>query len=162
MFRTRLFVLVAALGLLIAFTGCGDEGTTATGSDEADQTEASEPEDTEDTDEPEEEEKSACLGKKKGPVTKVVAGKLAESFGAAIRFYPPKLKLPAGKVVTLNIVHGGGPAHTFTVDALDCDTGVVAAGDSVFVSFKVPAGVTPFYCQPHKSAGMDGEIIGVK
>ena len=135
MFRTRIFILFAALALFIAFTGCGDEGTTTPGSDEVDQTEASEPEETEDTDEAE-EEVSACLGKKKGPVTKVVAGKLAESFGAAVRFYPPKLKLPAGKVVTLNIVHGGGPAHTFTLD--------------------------PFYCQPHQSAGMDGEIIGVK
>jgi plastocyanin len=93
----------------------------------------------------------------------VLAGREGGTAGLdAYKFHPKTLRLPAGKVVTLKVVYGAGPPHTFTVDALDCDTGFLAAGDVAFVSFRVPKGTTEFYCAPHKGGGMYGEIIGVK
>lgn len=154
--RTSAFVIAALMA--VAFTACGSEGDgTPSGSGDTEATEATD----QTADEPEEE--SECLGKKKGPVVKLLAGKPGGDGAGldAFRFHPDKLRLPAGKDVTLKIVHGAGHPHTFTSDALDCDTGFLAAGDSVFVSFKVPKGTTPFVCTPHIEGGMDGKIVGI-
>ncbi|MGH2808782.1 MAG: cupredoxin domain-containing protein [Actinomycetota bacterium] len=105
---------------------------------------------------------SACLGKRKGSVHKVLLGRSGGSATGtdAGRFHPDTLRLPAGKFVTIKLVHGAGSTHTFTIDALDCDSGLLAVGDVAFVSFKVPKGTTEFHCIPHGSGGMDGRIIG--
>ena len=149
---------IAAL-MTVAFTACGNEGGgTPSGSEGAETTEA-----TDETADAPEEEKSACLGKKKGPVTKVLAGKqpTGSSFGTQIRFFPEKLRLPAGKFVTLHVVWGAGPTHTLTIDSIDCDSGFLTVGDDAFISFKVPKGTTPFYCVPHESVGMKGKIVSI-
>ncbi len=80
----------------------------------------------------------------------------------AHRFQPDRLKLEAGKFVTIKLTNPSQSltSHTFTIDSLNCNTGLVPPGGTATVTFKVPEGTTVFYCIPHKEFPMDGEIIG--
>lgn len=150
-------VVAIVLLLGVFLSGCGKDGEQTPSADsEATQTPEPEPEET-----TEEEKPSACLTTKKGPVIKIVTGKsdTGTQFDD-VRFFPSKLKLPAGEFVTFKLTNPSNLAHTFTVDSLDCTTDYIQAGQTGFVSFEVPKGSTPFYCTPHE-AFMTGEIIGV-
>lgn len=77
-------------------------------------------------------------------------------------FTPKDLKLEAGKSYTLKFNNAADKPHTFTVDALALDSGVVPAGETRTVSFSAPAnpGVYESYCAVpgHKDLGMVGTL----
>ena len=74
-------------------------------------------------------------------------------------FSPPTLTVPAGTTVTWT--NTDQAAHTVTADDGSFDTGFVAAGQTVSLTFATP-GTYPYYCIPHGApggAGMAGVIV---
>jgi plastocyanin len=137
--------------LLLAGTSvisCSDKNKSASGSTDND---AKAP--------VEEEEASACLGRKKGPVVELQAGKAGGDALARVRWYPHNLRLPAGRFVTIRITNPSSTPHNFAAESLDCETGLFRTGEMVMVSFKVPPGETDFVCPIH-DAFMTGNFIG--
>ena len=123
-------VLVAA-GLLIG--ACGDDDGT-------------------------EEEGSAATGGAGEETTE--AGGPTLSVSALDNFYRPKqLRVPAGEEVTIELTNDGNTVHTFTVPALDVDTGDVGSGDSETVTLTVSKD-TEFVCTIHdESDNMVGKLV---
>lgn len=73
-------------------------------------------------------------------------------------FAPSMLELPAGEEVTISTPNNGQNSHSFTIDDLDVDTGVIEAGEGAEVTFTVPEGETEYYCTVHGAAVMSGTI----
>lgn len=101
---------------------------------------------------------------KKFTVTGMEAGavKLTVS-GNEYSFSPKNLTVKAGQKVELTFRNTGATGHTFTVDELDLDTGIVAAGGSKTVTFTAPTtGVLSYtsYCTVtgHRGLGMVGTL----
>lgn len=147
------FVALTSLLLLTMVSCGGSETSEPTASNE--ETEQAEDQ----TEETEEEEASPCLtDKPQGSKVELLTGKESDEDFDQYRFFPDTLKLEAGKPVTLKIVNDTFLTHTFTSDALGCDTGSIPSGETVTVTFDVPRGTTEFICLPHKQA-MGGEIV---
>lgn len=75
-------------------------------------------------------------------------------------FAPSMLELPAGQEVTITTPNNGQNSHSFTIDELDVDTGVLGSGDTAEVTFTVPEGETQYYCTVHGAGVMSGTITG--
>ena len=102
-----------------------------------------------------------CLETKKGRVIEVMAGKPTDEQFAEVTWYPNDIKVPAGEFVTLEITNPTVRQHDFTSEDLDCGTDSFGKGETVTVSFEVPAGKSDFVCNIH-DAFMTGDIIGTK
>lgn len=141
------FVALTSLLLLTMVSCGGSETSEPTASNE--ETEQAEDQ-TEETEE--EEEASPCLtDKPQGSKVELLTGKESDEDFDQYRFFPDTLKLEAGKPVTLKIVNDTFLTHTFTSDALGCDTGSIPSGVTVTVTFDVPRGTTEFICLDRKS-----------
>ena len=70
--------------------------------------------------------------------------------------------MPAGSTVIVNITNTGVGFHDFVIDALDVNSGELAGGEQVQVTFTAPdePGEFQFYCSipGHKEAGMVGTL----
>ena len=100
---------------------------------------------------PEESQSSAC---DKGPKAKTEI----QLTQVDINFKPPKIKAPAGEMVTVLVSNKGQLEHTFTAPSVDCDTGFLTPGTKATVTFEMPDKAVEFYCVPHKLR-MTGEIV---
>ncbi|MGH2689682.1 MAG: cupredoxin domain-containing protein [Actinomycetota bacterium] len=65
------------------------------------------------------------------------------------RFEPATLSRPAGTRVTVVLDNEGALPHTFTINGLGADTGIVNAGDTKSVTFTVPSEPAEFVCTIH-------------
>ena len=103
-----------------------------------------------------------CLETKKGRVIEMAAGKPpTDGQFTEVNWYPRNIKVPAGEFVTLEITNPTARQHDFTSEDLDCQTDSFGKGETVTVSFEVPAGESDFECNIHE-AFMTGNIIGTK
>ncbi|HEX6262870.1 MAG TPA: cupredoxin domain-containing protein [Actinomycetota bacterium] len=73
-------------------------------------------------------------------------------------FAPSTLELTAGEEVTISTPNNGQNPHSFTIDDLGVDTGVLEAGEGSEVTFTVPEGETQYYCTVHGAEVMSGTI----
>lgn len=73
-------------------------------------------------------------------------------------FAPSMLELPAGDEVTISTPNNGQNPHSFTIDDLGVDTGVIDSGGSTEVTFTVPEGEAQYYCTVHGAEVMSGTI----
>jgi plastocyanin len=148
-------VAVARLLLLGALSmSCGDNSVSAPSPSSNDRSDESAEVPT-----PVEEKPFACLGRKKGPVVELKAGRAGGDALERVRWYPHDLKVPAGRFVTIRITNPSSTPHDFLAEALECKSEPIRSGDTITVSFKVPAGETDFVCPLHPSF-MTGNIIG--
>ena len=136
-------VLFALVALVLA--GCGDDGSTVSGSGSGVA-----------------EEAPVAL---EGDVEN--HGTEEADDGASIEmelddfyFGPTFVKTTPGATITLELHNEGSNPHTFTIDALGIDE-EVAAGDTAEVEVTLPDdGATAFYCSFHKdSNGMQGAFF---
>ncbi|MDQ3695655.1 MAG: cupredoxin domain-containing protein [Chloroflexota bacterium] len=83
--------------------------------------------------------------------------------GAEYGFDPAEPRVGAGESVSLTFANAGTIPHTFTIPAVEVDTGSVAAGASTTVTFTAPdsAGSHEFLCTfgGHPELGMVGTLI---
>jgi probable HAF family extracellular repeat protein len=81
---------------------------------------------------------------------------------ADIRFVPTELSVPAGSTVILNLTNTGVGTHDFVIDVLGVNSGELAGGEQIQVTFTAPdePGEFQFYCSVpgHKEAGMIGTL----
>jgi plastocyanin len=133
--------------VVILFAACGGGGTTdtASGGDDSGTTESPSPDESDEA----EEEVSACLS---APSAKT---KLAVN-SVDFAFKPTTLRAPAGEDVTVVLNNKGAQAHSFTVSDLECNTGSVAGGTKVSVTFTMPDVATEFTCIFHEN--MTGKL----
>lgn len=75
-------------------------------------------------------------------------------------FAPSSIELPVGDEVTISTPNNGQNPHSFTIDDLDVDTGVIEGGESTEVTFTVPEGETQYYCTVHGAEVMSGTLTG--
>lgn len=73
-------------------------------------------------------------------------------------FAPSRFPATAGEEITVNVSNNGQNSHSFTIDSLDVDTGVLAPGDSAEVTFTMPDQEAQFYCTVHGAEVMSGVI----
>lgn len=80
-----------------------------------------------------------------------------------LRFEPDSVVIPADTDVTITVINEGVLQHSFRVNALGVDTGVINGGDAVTVTFHAPAGTYDFYCDVpgHKEGGQVGTLTVV-
>ncbi len=74
-----------------------------------------------------------------------------------LAFTPATIKAPAGKPITVQYRNKDDLPHTFTVEAIGCDSNTVASGDSVQLTFDMPEGRTEFVCTIHPL--MTGRLV---
>jgi plastocyanin len=129
--RKRLVMGAAALALVLAGCGGGDEGGGGGGGNGG-------------TGEPGNEE---------------FAGKLFTVQAQDNSFAPAELRTAPSGEIGVEIINSGENTHTFTSEEAGFDSGEIAPGDAMIVSFEAPDGPTPFQCSIHGSGGMTGEII---
>ncbi len=83
--------------------------------------------------------------------------------GGEFHFDPAELRVAAGTDVTVTFTNVGSVPHTLTIPIADADTGAVAAGESVSLTFTAPdeAGSYEFICTfgGHAEEGMVGSLI---
>lgn len=95
-------------------------------------------------------------------VVEGVRGDLADAIPpvAAVdnSFAPDGFSAPAGQEVTVSVVNTGQNPHTFTIDSLGVDTGVLDAGQTGEVSFTMPDQAVEFVCTVHGADVMSGTI----
>jgi plastocyanin len=75
-----------------------------------------------------------------------------DMFGIATvdnNFAPSRLDVPAGEEITVEVQNNGQNPHSFTIDELDVDTGVLQAGETAEVTFAVPDEPVEFRCTVH-------------
>lgn len=80
---------------------------------------------------------------------------------AELAFGPDPLTIPIGKVVELRVVNEGSAPHTWTVHALDLDTGRLRGGESTTLVFRVDEpGAYEIMCDEpgHYRAGMKATL----
>jgi len=73
-------------------------------------------------------------------------------------FAPSMLAASFGDELTITVVNNGENPHSFTIDALEVDTGVLQAGDSAAVTFNMPDQDMEYYCTVHGAEVMSGTI----
>lgn len=73
-------------------------------------------------------------------------------------FAPSMLEIATGEEVTIMVRNNGVNPHTFTIDELDVDTGVLNGGDTAEVTFTMPDEEVEYYCTVHGRAIMSGTI----
>jgi len=77
-------------------------------------------------------------------------------------FTPSSITVSKGARVRITLTNGGTVYHSFTVDALSLDTGLVAPGSTASVDFTAPqtAGSYQFHCSVvgHADLGMVGTL----
>jgi plastocyanin len=148
----RLLLVFAVMTLIAPACGGGDSGSDSTSaSEEPGDAPTSESPDEATEEEPEEVDMTACL---KGPEAKTKITLRQVDF----MFKPRTLKVPAGEMITLVVQNEGSVDHTFTSDALKCDSDLVSPDTKTTVTFKMPKKAVPFYCTPHESA-MTGKLV---
>lgn len=72
-------------------------------------------------------------------------------------FAPSNFAAPAGEEITLTVTNNGQNPHTFTIESLNVDTGILESGQQAEVSFTMPDEEVPFICTVHGEA-MSGTI----
>jgi len=97
------------------------------------------------------------------PVSDTGGGDLATTQDVTmvdIEFQPTELTIPANTDVTINLVNQGNLPHSFAVDDLSVNSGVIDPGQSGSVTINAAPGTYEFYCDVpgHKEAGMVGTI----
>ncbi len=71
----------------------------------------------------------------------------------------PRIELPQGSVVTIDIINDDNVPHHFAIDGLNIAGNRINPGESVTISFGVPrAGTFQYRCVIHPVV-MDGEIV---
>ncbi|HEX2240642.1 MAG TPA: cupredoxin domain-containing protein [Actinomycetota bacterium] len=85
------------------------------------------------------------------------SGTEIELITRGMAFKPATLKAAAGEVVTVSYTNEDSVPHTFTAEAIGCDSNTVAADDSVQLTFEMPEGTTEFVCTIHPS--MKGRLV---
>jgi len=81
--------------------------------------------------------------------------------GSELKFQPNTLTAKVGQTVNVTLDNTGALEHSFLVDELSVDSGVVAGGSKKVVSFAPSAaGTYTFYCNisGHKEGGMTGTL----
>jgi len=73
-------------------------------------------------------------------------------------FAPSMLAASFGEELTITVVNNGENPHSFTIDELEVDTGVLQAGDSAAVTFNMPDQDVTYYCTVHGAEVMSGTI----
>lgn len=74
-------------------------------------------------------------------------------------FGPSMLTVAGGQEVTIDLRNNGQNSHTFTIDELGVDTGIVEPGEEASATFAVPeSGEIEFYCTVHGREVMSGTI----
>ena len=73
-------------------------------------------------------------------------------------FAPSNFAAPAGQQITLTITNNGQNSHSFTIDSLAVDTGVLEPGQQAQVTFTMPDQEVQFYCTVHGAEVMSGTI----
>lgn len=73
-------------------------------------------------------------------------------------FAPSMLQAMFGDELSIEVVNNGENPHSFTIDALEVDTGVLSSGDSAQVTFNMPDQDVQFYCTVHGPDTMAGTI----
>jgi plastocyanin len=73
-------------------------------------------------------------------------------------FAPSNFSAPGGQEITVNVVNNGQNPHSFTIDALDVDTGVLESGGTAEVTFAMPEETVDYYCTIHGAEVMSGTI----
>jgi plastocyanin len=139
--RGAVAVLVAALGLAVGLSACGDDDS-----------------DSEGTKTP-----VNLSGSVENKGTKDLTGQSnAEVEMEADDFYfePTFLKVKPGQKVTVELENEGNATHTFTSPALDVNE-EIDPGAKATVEVTVPAnGRADFFCRFHRSQGMQGAFFG--
>jgi len=71
----------------------------------------------------------------------------------------PRIELPQGSIVEIDIINGDNVPHQFAIDGLNIGANRINPGESVTISFGVPrAGTFQYRCVIHPVV-MDGEIV---
>jgi plastocyanin len=73
------------------------------------------------------------------------------------KFAPSMLEATPGEEVTIQLRNNGQNPHSFTIDALEIDTGVIESGETAEVTFGMPKEEQVFYCTVHGDS-MSGTI----
>ncbi|MPZ69627.1 MAG: hypothetical protein GEU71_08865 [Actinobacteria bacterium] len=73
-------------------------------------------------------------------------------------FDPPRLELPAGEEVHIEVTNQEDTMHDFTIDELDLSTGTLKKGATATATIVVPESLTTYHCTMHD--GMEGIIEG--
>ena len=149
--KRMLVGLIAGVLILAACGGDADEPADA----------AAAPEETvETTSSPEAEEEddstSSMDGCQSAPKSKTEI-KITQ---VDVQFKPGKIEVPAGEMVTLVISNKGQMEHSWTSDAIGCDSGLIPALSRGSVTFEMPDKAVPFYCTPHYDI-MKGKLVPV-
>jgi len=85
-------------------------------------------------------------------------------FATEFVFSPRNIQVNAGEMVRIEFVNAGNTLHTFTVNEIGLDTGLLNPGESKILEFTAPnrPGITlSSYCRVpgHREQGMLGRII---
>lgn len=88
----------------------------------------------------------------------VGAGETARVGAIDNDFAPASFAAPAGQEITVTVSNSGQNPHSFTIDSLDVDTGVMNSGDQAEVTFTMPDEEVEFYCTVHGAEVMSGTI----
>lgn len=73
-------------------------------------------------------------------------------------FAPSMLAASFGEELTVTVVNNGQNPHSFTIDAIDVDTGVLQPGESAEVTFAMPDQDVEYYCTVHGAEVMSGTL----
>lgn len=76
-------------------------------------------------------------------------------------FAPSMLQAMFGDDLTIQVVNNGENPHSFTIDVLEVDTGVLQTGDTAEVTFSMPDQDVQYYCTVHGADVMSGTITVV-
>jgi len=101
-------------------------------------------------------------GHEDAPEMVVGGGAEAVVEGDEYEFDPGSLTFERGDSIRLTFRNSGNISHTWTIDALNVDTGPVAPGQSRTVEFDaIEAGTYEIYCAipGHRESGMVGTLV---
>lgn len=146
--------LVVVLVATASFSACGSSGSPAqehTATEPSNEDESSDQPSEEETASDEEEAVSACL---EAPPAKTKFKVTVVREGPFVTYDPRKVKVPAGKQITIEFSSDDHAPHSFTLDSPDCDTGAV---DNASVTFTAPLKPVQFYCTFHEF--MTGKLM---
>lgn len=87
-----------------------------------------------------------------------VAGAIPSVAAVDNSFAPDSFSAPAGEEITVSVVNSGQNPHSFTIDELGADTGVLQTGDTADVTFTMPDESVRYYCTVHGAETMSGQI----
>ena len=87
-----------------------------------------------------------------------LAGAIPQVATVDNNFAPSNFAAPGGQEITVTVVNNGQNPHSFTIDALDVDTGVLNGGATAEVTFTMPEETVDYYCTVHGAEAMSGTI----